>query len=348
MTSTFTFCTTKASLVAALPVLQASPVLFVDCEGHQLGTRGGSLSLIGLRTSRSPRKAFIVDVLTIPKSALDPLFGLFKSASVQKVFFDGRMDHSALFHEYSVPVANVLDLQLADVASRTWRDGPGRQQARLSSYFSFVDISSRPEQYAKLHKLLSLRDAMTEHNISDAQTGFADHSQWMRRPLPSTALQYAVNDVYNISLLFDTLSREGYLGSSLPAQSLRYIRLWSDAAPRHGDKYRSHPILPLEILDTPTTNSPLITCSECCRSLRDVSFLQNPPSVLLPALRQCYVCDAIMRRSWRPSESSFTRRFIDDDLEDLIYGGDSNYSYSDDEWDWPETGRDFEGIPDSD
>ncbi|KAJ7804940.1 ribonuclease H-like domain-containing protein [Mycena olivaceomarginata] len=311
MTSTFTFCTTKASLIAALPVLQASPVLFVDCEGHQLGTRGGSLSLIGLRTSRSPRKAFIVDVLTIPKSALDPLFGLFKSASVQKVFFDGRMDHSALFHEYSVPVANVLDLQLADVASR-------RQQARLSSYFSFVDISSRPEQYAKLHSFFSLRNAMTEHNILDAQTGFADHSQWMP------------NDVHNISLLFDTLSRE--------AQSLRYIRLWSDAAPRHGDKYCSHPILPLEILDTPTTNSPLITCGECCRSLRDVSFLQNSPSVLLPALRQCYVCDAIMCRSWRPSESSFTRRFIDDDLEDLIYGGDSNYSYR----------RDFEGIPDSD
>lgn len=150
----------------------SSPILFVDCEGHQLGVAGGALSLISLRTSLPPRTTYIFDVLALSTSDLQSIFSVLELSSIQKVWFDGRKDHSALFHDHSIAMENVLDLQLADVCSRARRgEGVERQLARLSPYISVRQVTSNHANYTSLHKLLSLGHAMTEHRIRGARTG---------------------------------------------------------------------------------------------------------------------------------------------------------------------------------
>lgn len=171
-----------------------------------------------------------------------------------------------------------------------------------------------------------------------------DHSKWLRRPLPISALEYAANDVYNISLLFHHFQRQGYIHPPLPAHSLKYVRLWSDAAPQPNDRYRSHPILPLEILDSPLDTAQLM-CTGCHRTLACSSFA----TTFVP---KCLVCSAIGAKLQREQVTLQTRGYsidFDDVLWNELYGGDDGDWFEQDEWDdYPETGRDFEGIWDSD
>ncbi|KAJ6626693.1 hypothetical protein B0H10DRAFT_1998138 [Mycena sp. CBHHK59/15] len=258
------------------------------------------------------------------------------------------MDHSALFHGHSTAMANVLDLQLADVSSRTVRgEGMEKQLARFSPYFSVGEITSNRAHYTKLHRLLSLSNAMKEHRIRDARTGgVADHAQWMRRPLSSSGLQYAADDVYNISLLFDHFLQQGYIDPSLPARSLKYVRLWSDAPPHPTDVYRSHPILPLEILEPPPPAPPMIMCTGCHRDLRRPSF----PSTSPPNQMRCFVCAAIIVKTRSEEHGGLRTGFMD--LEDIyLYDDDDGRDDFDlfedmedyDPWDeYQETAADFE------
>ncbi|KAJ7692892.1 hypothetical protein B0H17DRAFT_894289, partial [Mycena rosella] len=183
-------------------------------------------------------------------SNLQSLFSIMELPSIQKVCFDGRMDHSALFHGHSTTMANVLDLQIVNVYSRVVRGEPDKQLARLSPCLLPGNIASNRAHYLKLHKLISLGNAMKEHGFRNARTdGAVDHTQWMCRPLLSDNLQYTADKVYNIGLLFDHFVQKGYITPPLLAPSMKYVRLWSDAQPTSMNVYRSHPIMPLKILE---------------------------------------------------------------------------------------------------
>jgi len=158
-------CDTEAILTAALPVLQECGTLILDCEGLRLGERGGALSLITLRTTApSPIRTYIIDVARLPRSALQPVFDILSSPNVLKVLFDGRMDYSALYHDHGVELNNVLDIQLADVASRQKR---GERQVgqfrRLQKYLRYVNFNLNREMYQQMHKLSGLGECIEEH-----------------------------------------------------------------------------------------------------------------------------------------------------------------------------------------
>ncbi|KAF7339166.1 3-5 exonuclease and kh-i domain-containing protein [Mycena venus] len=269
MTSTFTLCADSTSLAAALDKLRSSPMLFVDCEGDRLGVAGGSLSLISLRTSATPRMTYIVDVLALSSSDLIAVFAVLEHSSICKVLFDGRMDHSAFFHGHSTVMNNVLDLQLVDVSTRLLRgEGMDNQLGRLSPFFSTTHIIANRANYSKLHRLLSLSKTIKEHKVRNSvwTGGLVDHNGWMDRPLPP-------------------VRSERYIDPSLSVRSVKYVQLWSDAAPQPDDTYRLHPILPLEILHTPVDTAQFI-CTGCRRTLGRSSF----PTTSLP---KCFVCFAI-------------------------------------------------------
>jgi exonuclease 3'-5' domain-containing protein 1 len=158
-------CNTEAILTAALPVLQGSSTLILDCEGLQLGERGGSLSLITLRTTApSPIRTYIIDVVNLPRTALEPVFDILRSSDVCKVLFDGRMDYSALYHGYGVELHNLLDVQLVDVASRQTRgEGQPGQFRRLQKYLRHINFHSNLEAYQQVHKLSGLNECAEEH-----------------------------------------------------------------------------------------------------------------------------------------------------------------------------------------
>ncbi|KAJ6569066.1 hypothetical protein B0H19DRAFT_1256742 [Mycena capillaripes] len=254
MASTFTLCADSTSLAAAVDKLRSSPMLFVDCEGDRLGTAGGSLSLISLRTSSTPRTTYIVDVLALSSSELIAVF-----APLSRII-DG--------HEQR------LDLQLVDVSTRLLRgEGMDNQLGRLSPFFSTTNIIANRANYYKLHRLLSLSKTMKEHKVRNSvwTRGLVDHNGWMDRPLPH--------------LLFDHFLRKRYIDSSLSVRSVKYVQLWSDAAPHSDDIYRLHPILPLEILHTPVDTAQSV-CTGCRRTLGRSSFATT-------SLLKCLVCSAI-------------------------------------------------------
>ena len=80
----------------------------LDCEGQDLGLQGGSLSLINFRTLRPEiSTTYLIDVLSLTKDALRPVFDIIQSSSPTKIMFDGRMDYSELFHECGTPICGV-------------------------------------------------------------------------------------------------------------------------------------------------------------------------------------------------------------------------------------------------
>jgi exonuclease 3'-5' domain-containing protein 1 len=158
-------CNTEAILTEALPVLQGCSTLIFDCEGLELGQQGGSLSLITLRTTApSPIRTYIIDVVSLPRTALEPVFDILRSSNICKVLFDGRMDYSALYHDYGVELKNLLDVQLVDIASRQTRDeGQAAQFSRLQKYLPYIDFSLNMEAYQQVHKLSGLNECVEEH-----------------------------------------------------------------------------------------------------------------------------------------------------------------------------------------
>ena len=158
-------CNTEVVLTTALPALQGCSTLILDCEGLRLGERGGSLSLVTLRTTApSLIRTYLIDVVSLPRTALEPVFDILRSPNVCKVLFDGRMDYSAIYHSYCVELKNVLDVQLVDVSSRhTKGEGQAAQFRRLQRYLPYINIYSNMEAYQQVHKLSSLNECLEEH-----------------------------------------------------------------------------------------------------------------------------------------------------------------------------------------
>ena len=168
----YTYCDSDASLREALTALRASSTLFLDCEGLDLGTKGGSLSLISFRTT-TPISAhtFVIDIVVLSETSLRPLFDLLESTDVTKVVFDGRMDFSALYHEYGVAMQGVVDLQLVDVRSRQQRgEDEDDQLARLSPYLLRSEIFSNRTHYLQVQKLAGLNQCLQEHKVPGTGT----------------------------------------------------------------------------------------------------------------------------------------------------------------------------------
>jgi len=161
-------CDTDGILNEALPNLQASVTLILDCEGVNLGQQGGSLSLITLRTTYpSSAQTYLIDVVRLSPSALSPVFELLRSSSVLKVVFDGRMDFSALYYGHEVELQNVLDLQLVDVSSR--REGQEEHLKRLGKYLNRGEVNGNKRLYVDVHKLNGLAECVQEHGLVNPQ-----------------------------------------------------------------------------------------------------------------------------------------------------------------------------------
>lgn len=158
-------CDTASSLPLAFEALQSSDVLILDSEGKDLGIQSGSLSIVTLHIPTS-QKTYLFDVLNLSTSDLRPMYNLLESPSVTKVVFDGRMDYSALYHEKSVAMQNVVDMQIADVRSRVLRgEGRDEQMERLKGYIHEPELRGTPSKYWSVQRLNGLSYCAKEHKI---------------------------------------------------------------------------------------------------------------------------------------------------------------------------------------
>uniref|UniRef100_A0A0W0FDP5 Uncharacterized protein n=1 Tax=Moniliophthora roreri TaxID=221103 RepID=A0A0W0FDP5_MONRR len=269
-----TFCDDVETLRTAVTDLGASRTLILDCEGRDLGTRGGALSLISIRATEPIPKTYVFDILRLDGSSLEPLWLLLLSTNKRKVVFDGRQDFCAIWYDYGVALPNTIDLQLADIRSRERRgEGEVKQMQRLMRLFSPGSINNprQRRRYIELQLLQGLGGALIEHKVTAPAKGNVDHDSWMTRPLSKKHLFYAANDVYLIDLLLAHFEAAGYIDDELSVQSARYITIWGDFQPQRDNTFRSNPFLPLEIL-TYEDNAPRRPCSGCRRNLSPTAY----------------------------------------------------------------------------
>ncbi|KAJ7893714.1 hypothetical protein B0H14DRAFT_2684543 [Mycena olivaceomarginata] len=145
----FTYCDKEIDPLEITKSLQDCPILFLDCEGKDMASPGS-------------QRIYLFDVLAIATEGLKPIFDILVSNQIQKVVFDGRMDQSALYHEYGVTMQNALDLQLADIKScprRGEKRGSKEQLDRLLRYIPCSEIDAHQELYQKVQRLVGLGDA---------------------------------------------------------------------------------------------------------------------------------------------------------------------------------------------
>lgn len=102
------------------------PSLYIDLEGVNL-SRHGSISILQIFVY-SCDEIYLVDVYTLKKKAFtvpspktgETLLGILESSDIPKVFFDVRNDSDALFSHFGVELAGVIDLQLMELAIRSY------------------------------------------------------------------------------------------------------------------------------------------------------------------------------------------------------------------------------------
>lgn len=107
---------TRQAVASALLVLASAQTIAVDCEGIDLD-RHGKLCLLAL--SPSVEKVYLFDVSVLGRDAFTSeaagvtVKGLLESSAVRKLLYDVRADSDALYHQFGVRLAGILDLQIA-------------------------------------------------------------------------------------------------------------------------------------------------------------------------------------------------------------------------------------------
>jgi exonuclease 3'-5' domain-containing protein 1 len=165
----YMLCTTLEHLNAAIVTLSHSEYLALDCEGRELGMRGGALSLLSIGTAGGT-DVFLIDTRVLlrdtPNALCTPavraLVALLGRADVHKIVWDGRMDALALRESLGAALAGALDLQIGEVVSRATRPEENDQKRRERLVFVTAGRSLHwPGPYQEMHALLGLEACLT-------------------------------------------------------------------------------------------------------------------------------------------------------------------------------------------
>jgi ribonuclease D len=160
-----------AELAALCSDLHSAPTVYIDTEFVGEGRYSAEIGAIQIAANG---RAALVDPLAI--SDLTPLFDLLLDPEVEKVVHAGYQDLSIFFGMTGRPVAPVFDVQIA---------------AALLGYgeeISLADLVSR----------VTNKRLKKSHSFTD----------WLRRPLTDTQVEYALEDVRCLQPVHDHLLQE--------------------------------------------------------------------------------------------------------------------------------------------
>lgn len=165
-----TVCDNVSSMNAAVSALRSSSYIVCDCEGVDLGSQGGSLSIIQLAALPSEGNpdppVFLIDAIALSDAKLQPVYKLLRSETHTKIMYDARSDWSEFYHRHGVELTHVLDLQLADIDSRTVRGETQEQQLeRLPPFCSAEEIKNYRALYTMVQRLKGLGPCTVEHGV---------------------------------------------------------------------------------------------------------------------------------------------------------------------------------------
>ncbi|KAJ6016555.1 exonuclease [Penicillium herquei] len=190
----FLFIDTLDGLVELLEGLAKLPAwppsLFIDLEGVNL-SRHGTISILQIFVS-STKKTFLVDILALKDKAFShstsdgpTLRSILESPSISKVFFDVRNDSDALFSHYGIKLAGVQDLQLMELATRTFSKRLVNGLGKCIEHDAPMTISERARWKA-------CKDG--GRKLFAPELG-GSYEVFIIRPLSSEIMQYCAQDV---------------------------------------------------------------------------------------------------------------------------------------------------------
>jgi exonuclease 3'-5' domain-containing protein 1 len=172
----YTYCNDLSSVTYATRVLARSSFLIIDCEGKNLGGKYGVLSLMCIGTERA-EEIFVFDVLALkacnPQTRLRPLMNILADPLVKKIMWDCRNDFLEILDEYGVALQGVLDLQLAEIESRTSVRGEleWKRTARLASRGRLLPlplIKQNPNLFSGVHSLQGMDSCIRQAHLPTA------------------------------------------------------------------------------------------------------------------------------------------------------------------------------------
>lgn len=182
--------------LAGLPV--TPPSIYVDLEGVKL-SRQGTISILQLFVL--PKDCtYLVDVHQLQHSAFSTpgknsakcLKDILEANDIPKVFFDVRNDSDALFHHFQIRLAGVEDIQLMELATRTFPKMYVCGLQRCIEHDARMTVAEKAAWIAAKEKgmKLFLPDKGGRYEV------FND------RPLSEEIIQYCVQDVHFLARLW--------------------------------------------------------------------------------------------------------------------------------------------------
>lgn len=165
-----TLCNDLSSFMHAARVLDQSPVFIIDCEGRNLGGPDGVLSLICIGTERAEH-VFLLDALALKPlvSRLPLLFELLQDPSKKKLMWDCRNDAFEILSDYGIMLQGVVDLQLAEVLSRSTmrKETDWHRAGRLKRpHLPIPVIKKNPKLFAGVHSLQGMDSCIRETRLT--------------------------------------------------------------------------------------------------------------------------------------------------------------------------------------
>lgn len=276
-------------------------LLAVDCEGVSL-SRKGELTILSVATRE---KVYIFDVFKIGKAIFyGGLREILEDKTQEKLTFDCRQDSDALWHQFHVKLAGVLDLQLLEVMYR--RENPTTQSTKPSTKVKFgryqrrsmlTDAIEKINGYRRCLELYVEDDKLLKGKDIGRQLLSLDEKVWRRRPLSKTLIEYCAVDTLGMFELYkkmkDILS--SFEKAQLKIASDKYVDFYREKNERSYDNYETNAFLPLDIIPMKgTTGYPSAdtSCTRCKRQFPREEFSVNQMS---KGEQKCRVCKEVKR-----------------------------------------------------
>jgi len=201
-----TFVQTLADVTGLLEELTDLPTeppsLYIDLEGVNL-SRHGTISIIQMFVSPIKR-TFLVDIHALKGSAFSApasngstLRSILESPSIPKVFFDVRNDSDALFSHYQIALAGVQDIQLMELAQRSFN------RKRVNSLRKCIEYDASLTPDERKH-WKSTKDA--GRKLFCPEQG-GSYEVFNIRPLSDEIIRYCAQDVQFLPRLWHKYNR---------------------------------------------------------------------------------------------------------------------------------------------
>ena len=231
-----------------LSSLKCQDVLAFDCEGVKLG-RGGKMTLIQIGVKNDT--VYLFDVLEIGKDLFSVgMKDILESPNIYKYMYDCRCDSDSLYHEFSVKLANVLDMQLFEYIVRPTAGKPLLDPTKPGHYHAprVRGLGGAIKDYVKPRQIrkIGFEDLHQVKNVGNDLMNM-ERTFWRFRPLSEGMKKYAALDIEMIWIISETLQSynplTGITLERLKVASDIYTKVRRDPDREPDEVYVRHPVL---------------------------------------------------------------------------------------------------------